>query len=76
MLATEDLLSAYRRAVAKVGEAKWPWLQTHDQTEFIYRELRALDMERIRKWPDATSGVGADTSQLSGKGSFAPISIE
>ena len=65
MLPSEDFLAVYHRAVARAGEAQWPILSIHDQSDAIYREFRKFDAEQFAKRSDViTDGqAGKDTQR-------------
>jgi hypothetical protein len=42
----DDFQVAYQRAQDRVGEHTWWQMTSHEQAEAIYREMRALDLER------------------------------
>jgi hypothetical protein len=43
----DDFRIAVERARKRIGEHVWDALSSHEQTIEIYRELRALDAERV-----------------------------
>jgi hypothetical protein len=61
MTSSEYFLTAYRRAVAKIGEAAWSLLSTSDQAEAIYREFRSMDAERSTKQSDTKPDNDTDS---------------
>ena len=44
---SEDVQIAVERARTRIGESLWNVMTSHEQTIEIYRELRALDAERV-----------------------------
>src|SRR5271157_1836109 len=53
-LMPDDLQTVYERARARVGEEVWPRLSAHEQTNAVYRELRAWD-KRLTERSDSGS---------------------
>jgi hypothetical protein len=49
LLTADDFQAAYERARKRFGEEAWQQLSTHDQSDAIYEELRALDAERVER---------------------------
>lgn len=62
---SDDFQLAVERARKRIGESLWNTLSSRAQTIEIYRELRALDAERVARGvgrkPTASDGDG--TSQ-------------
>jgi len=54
-----DVAIAVERARRRAGETFWRLLSMHEQTVAIYRELRALDAERV-------AGQTANSGDLNG----------
>ena len=52
---------SYRRAAENAGDSAWNKMTSRQQNELIFREMRALDAERLRA--EHTAGVGAEDGQ-------------
>jgi hypothetical protein len=48
---SQDFYMAHERARSRVGDHAWSAMSQHDRATAIYKELRALDAERITARP-------------------------
>lgn len=51
-----DFQIAAERARQRFGEKAWDALTSHQRSDAIYKELHAIDAERIRKAPVTSGG--------------------
>ena len=61
---SRDFQMVHVRARDRVGERAWSEMTPHDQTEAIYRELRAFDAERIQDPLDANAAKPGDQRKV------------